>query len=256
MVLHPELGVGLDCVDVKRRVKTPTILKKVIAGQLDLENLGEELRVLYVAITRAKEKLILTGSRKCGAEKSAAAAQDAEGVLSYLERISAAGYLDWIVPALGVYGDRYPVQVVGAGQLAAEELKGRLADAFCREACMEQIRNADEALVRRIADRFSFCYPYQAQIARKNKYSVSELKHRAMREHFEREQEETVPVFAREDFSLEMIESRMISYSDSGDTDTPRGNFRVLGSGGVLVQFSGRGTAEEIWEMFCSMEDF
>lgn len=64
------------------------------------------------------------------------------------------------------------------------------------------------------------------------------------------------PVFAREDFSLEMIESRMISYSDSGDTDTPRGNFRVLGSGGVLVQFSGRGTAEEIWEMFCSMEDF
>ncbi len=199
MVLHPELGVGLDCVDVKRRVKTPTILKKAIAGQLDLENLGEELRVLYVAITRAKEKLILTGSRKCGAEESAAAAQDAEGVLSYLERISAAGYLDWIMPALGVYGDRYPVQVVGVAQLAAEELKGRLADAFCREACMEQIRNADEALVRRIEDRFSFCYPYQAQIARKNKYSVSELKHRAMREHFEREQEETVPVFAREE---------------------------------------------------------
>lgn len=64
------------------------------------------------------------------------------------------------------------------------------------------------------------------------------------------------PVFAREDFSLEMIESRMISYSDSGDTDTPRGNFSVLGSDGVLVRFSGRGTAEEIWEMFCSMEDF
>lgn len=64
------------------------------------------------------------------------------------------------------------------------------------------------------------------------------------------------PVFAREDFSLEMIESRMISYSDSGDTDTPRGNFRVLGSDGVLVRFSGRGTAQEIWEMFCSMEDF
>lgn len=64
------------------------------------------------------------------------------------------------------------------------------------------------------------------------------------------------PVFAREDFSLEIIRSRMISYNDSGDTDAPRGNFSVLCSDGVLVVFSGRGTAEEIWEMFCSMEDF
>lgn len=64
------------------------------------------------------------------------------------------------------------------------------------------------------------------------------------------------PVFAREDFSLEMIRSRMKSYHDSGDTDTPRGNFSVLCPDGVLVKFSGRGTPEEIWEMFCSMEGF
>lgn len=64
------------------------------------------------------------------------------------------------------------------------------------------------------------------------------------------------PVFAREDFSLEMIRSRMKSYNDSGDTDTPRGNFSVLCLDGVLVKFNGRGTPEEIWEMFCSMEEF
>ena len=45
----------------------------------------------------------------------------------------------------------------------------------------------------------------------------------------------------------------MKSYDDQGDTDTPRGNFSVLYEGGVLIRFSGRGTAEEIWEMFCSM---
>ncbi len=61
------------------------------------------------------------------------------------------------------------------------------------------------------------------------------------------------PVFAVEDLSLEVIESRMASYNDSGDTDTPRGNFRVLYPDGVLVRFNGRGTPEEIWEMFCSM---
>ena len=41
---------------------------------------------------------------------------------------------------------------------------------------------------------------------------------------------------------------------DSGDTDTPRGNFAVLYSDGVLVEFSGRGTAEEIWNMFEGLE--
>ena len=63
------------------------------------------------------------------------------------------------------------------------------------------------------------------------------------------------PVFDREDFSLEIVKSRIVSRSDAGDTDTPRGNFGVLYSDGVLVYFNGRGTVEEIWEMFCSLEN-
>ena len=51
MVLHPELGIGIDCMDGAKRLKTPTIAKRAIAKQIDLENLGEELRVLYVALT-------------------------------------------------------------------------------------------------------------------------------------------------------------------------------------------------------------
>lgn len=61
------------------------------------------------------------------------------------------------------------------------------------------------------------------------------------------------PVFAAQDFTLEIVESRMKSYDDAGDTDTPRGNFGVLYPDGVVVRFNGRGTAQEIWEMFCSM---
>ena len=55
LVLHPELGIGLDYMDGKQRVKSVTIAKRAIAKQIDMENLGEELRVLYVALTRAKE---------------------------------------------------------------------------------------------------------------------------------------------------------------------------------------------------------
>lgn len=58
------------------------------------------------------------------------------------------------------------------------------------------------------------------------------------------------PVFASGDLSLEIVRSRMVSYQDAGDTDTPRGMFGILYPDGILVRFNGRGTAEEIWEMF------
>ena len=57
------------------------------------------------------------------------------------------------------------------------------------------------------------------------------------------------PLFAAEDLSLEVVRSRMKSVRDAGDTDTPRGNFSVLYPDGVVLQFNGRGTAEEIWKM-------
>lgn len=57
------------------------------------------------------------------------------------------------------------------------------------------------------------------------------------------------PVFAAQDLSLEIVKSRMKSVPDAGDTSTPRGEFSILYPDGVLVEFNGRGTAEEIWEM-------
>ncbi|MCI9188739.1 MAG: hypothetical protein HFH84_03765 [Lachnospiraceae bacterium] len=62
------------------------------------------------------------------------------------------------------------------------------------------------------------------------------------------------PTFAWEDFTLETVRSRMISRADRGDTDTPRGNFAVLLPNNIVVRFNGRGTAEEIWEMFDSIK--
>ena len=61
------------------------------------------------------------------------------------------------------------------------------------------------------------------------------------------------PVFRAADMSLDIVEARMKAVADAGDTDTPRGRFAVLYEDGVLVRFSGRGSAEEIWEMFRSI---
>ena len=98
MVLHPELGIGLDYMDGKKRIKSPTIAKKAIAKQIDLENLGEELRVLYVALTRAKEKLILTGVIKDGEKTIGKYTGNTipKKPIGYRERVGAASYLDWV----------------------------------------------------------------------------------------------------------------------------------------------------------------
>ena len=204
MVLHPELGIGLDYMDGKLRIKSPTIAKKAIAKQIDLENLGEELRVLYVALTRAKEKLILTGTLKDAAEKlefyrqQANLSKAADRPLSYLTREGASGYLDWILPAVLSYGDKYPVRIVEAAELVLDEVENQLEQNENLTERIEEIEAADPQLVGQLKQRFSQRYPYQVDILRKNKYSVSELKHRAMRERFEAEQEETVPAFLEE----------------------------------------------------------
>lgn len=206
MVLHPELGIGLDYMDGKKRIKSPTIAKKAIAKQIDLENLGEELRVLYVALTRAKEKLILTGTLKDAPEKLEFFRQQAAlyahssdtTAIPYLTRESAAGYLDWILPAVLSYGDKYPVRIVEAAELVLDEVENQLEQNENLTERIVEIEAADTQLVGQLKQRFSQRYPYQTDILRKNKYSVSELKHRAMRERFEAEQEETVPAFLEE----------------------------------------------------------
>ncbi|RHA90772.1 helicase-exonuclease AddAB subunit AddA [Roseburia inulinivorans] len=204
MVLHPELGIGLDYMDGKKRIKSPTIAKKAIAKQIELENLGEELRVLYVALTRAKEKLILTGTLKDAAEKLEFYRQQAnlskatDRPLSYLTREGASGYLDWILPAVLSYGDKYPVRIVEAAELVLDEVENQLEQNENLTERIGEIKAADPQLVGQLKQRFSQRYPYQTDILRKNKYSVSELKHRAMRERFEAEQEETVPAFLEE----------------------------------------------------------
>ncbi|MCL2046968.1 MAG: helicase-exonuclease AddAB subunit AddA [Oscillospiraceae bacterium] len=64
LVMHPQLGVGIKRIDTKRMVEYPTIARTAISRLIKSEMLSEELRILYVAMTRAKEKLIITAAFK------------------------------------------------------------------------------------------------------------------------------------------------------------------------------------------------
>ena len=79
-------------------------------------------------------------------------------------------------------------------ELVEKELTGRMEEELGEAACMEQIESAKEELVKEFDERFTTNYPHSLNVRGKNKYSVSELKHYAMQEAFEAE-EEAVPVF-------------------------------------------------------------
>lgn len=60
VLFHPVLGIGPKGLDRERMIEYPTIARRAVARQLEQEMMSEELRLLYVAMTRAREKLILT----------------------------------------------------------------------------------------------------------------------------------------------------------------------------------------------------
>ena len=106
MVLDADLGIGFDMVDPVLRIRRTTLFKRCIQAKLNDDNLGEEIRVLYVALTRAREKLILTGAVS-GLEKKVErwcqSAFPQKYGLSYQNLSGAGGYLDFLMPVLFKY---------------------------------------------------------------------------------------------------------------------------------------------------------
>ena len=99
--------------------------KEQISNLLKLENLGEELRILYVALTRAKEKLILTGviSDYQKAMEGYTGEIRLGHLISYQQREGATTYLDWIVPAMMSYPNRYQIKPVDFGEVVVTAVK-------------------------------------------------------------------------------------------------------------------------------------
>ena len=102
LLLHPEYGAACDYIDTVRRFKVPLLYKNLLSAQMNDDMMGEELRILYVALTRAREKLILVGSGDFSDNKMVQWMEKAAGagqVLPGSIRRRAQTYLDLVMPA-------------------------------------------------------------------------------------------------------------------------------------------------------------
>ncbi len=238
LVLDMDAGIGADYVDTDRRVRSRDLRRNVIAEKMWADNLAEEMRILYVAMTRAKEKLILTGTVR-SPEKTASSLiplwNKAEMLFSYDVLIDQGSFLDLLLAALsrnrcmdafyqecGLEPERrspwyerdmsIEVKLYHWEEIVGHKLEETVRMEERRRSLLlaDPSRDVDPALMTRLSESFVYNYPYENLQNLYTKTTVSELKMAGMQEEtdfsFKLFEEETVipylPGFLEKDESV------------------------------------------------------
>ncbi|KKB36785.1 helicase-exonuclease AddAB subunit AddA [Bacillus thermotolerans] len=196
-LLDKEMGIGAKYINPEKRISYPSLPQLALKQKKRMELLAEEMRVLYVALTRAKEKLFLLGSVK-EAEKQfdrwRKSAESDQWLLNKAMRASASSYLGWIGPALVRHLDfiepdaglipaslsehpsRWSVQTIPADTLqqTEQEVEDK-ADWLKRVEAFEPVPSASR-FKEEIDERMSWRYRHKAATHLRSKQSVSDLK--------------------------------------------------------------------------------
>lgn len=181
ILLDADLGVAADYLDLELRVKAPTLKKQALKRRMELETMGEELRVLYVAMTRAKEKLIMTASDK-SLEAKLSKWKDVmtvDGQIPYTVLSSAGSYLDWILMARPAIPDSHmQTRCIPVKELVGEEVSRQIMRRMTREdlLCVDGKQSYDQEYGEKLDAAVNYQYPYMDDTGLYAMVSVSELK--------------------------------------------------------------------------------
>ena len=208
------------------------------------------MRVLYVALTRAKEKLIITGTLSKPEDKIAGyqmLGKDTEGTLSFFQLSHASTYWDWILPAvLKCREELFEIQVLHIEDVVKESIEEEEKSSLSRNVLenwnVEEIY--EPGLHEMMQEQFSFSYPYEKSSERKLKFTVTELKKRAYEIAADEREEEQGERFYEEPEVVPLLPQFM--QREEGLTGAPRGTayHRVM----ELLDFAGmRNTGNMQW---------
>lgn len=204
MLFERQLGVAFEYVDTLKNVKHSDMRYNTLARRIKLDDIAEELRVLYVAMTRAKEKLIMTA---CVSDPDALLDKyraqylgdilDENGLLPYHARSSFSSFLDALLSSLD---ERSPVRisVIGDKDTEGEAVNEGLTKERRRLKLCEDIEKitddtlSNEALCE-TKNKITFKYPHKELEQLYTKTSVSELKMNAIWEKLSDNEIEDVP---------------------------------------------------------------
>lgn len=186
VVLHGESGIGVDAIDLEKRTRKTTMIKQMIKAQSRRENRAEEIRLLYVGMTRAKEKLILTVGHK---EKDEIIQRtDFQEPLTYQQIVGASSMWHWLKELVGVE------ELFRWKEMDFQDIEDGAGSGFAKDNPQDQMQEAEETgkldtiqwqeeerEFQTLLERISYVYG-DSEKSYHAKLSVSELKKRASQE--------------------------------------------------------------------------
>jgi len=198
-------GLAVKAIDPDNRITYTSLPFLAIKEKKELEMRAEEMRVLYVAMTRAKEQLTIIASVK-DIEREIGKWQDAQLIdptlmLPDYTRSRANGYLDWLGPAVARHPDFAKFDVVQGGRFIDDTSKWKIdalpfsslvdvvvevaeddVEELEKQALNEESIEVNETVFAEVQNRFNWTYPHELSVSKRSKQTVSELKRLAILE--------------------------------------------------------------------------
>ena len=185
ILLHSKLGIGPDYINYERKLKYATLAKEAIKLQMKKETISEEMRILYVALTRAKEKLIITGISK-DLKKQLSSFQELVDFERSSENVripvylikKCKSYLDWL-QLISIYNkdklkDVLKINEINANDIMKiDEIKQKNNEIDIDSIAREKF---DEAVIKQINDKINWKYENEKATIIPSKTSVTKLK--------------------------------------------------------------------------------
>mgnify|MGYP000428858356 FL=1 len=180
LVTDMDLGMGVDEIDSELRIQRRMTKKNVVSLKMRLDTLAEEMRVLYVAMTRAREKLILTAVVRDGEKLREQIAlyentKAEDGRMRFTDLLNAGSFLQFVLPALS------DAQFISEGELKEQEISEECGQLLQREQFVyritrEEASEGELAQKKKLQQRMDRRYAYEGLKELVTKTSVSELK--------------------------------------------------------------------------------
>ncbi len=257
ILFHPDLGVGPKRLDTERMVEYPTLARRAVARKLEYEMTAEELRLLYVAVTRAKEKLILTCALARGGGELKKLAGDAGSPVAPQALAACSSVGQWVLlaalarPDAGAlraaadtpvptpaadFGPAWDIRWVDGSDFAQAPRR----PALTKEQAEELVR-PDPALLERLC----WHYPHAGAVEVPSKLTATQLKGRWVDEEVAQEADSGPERPQPRDQPLQFRRPRFAA-EELGLTPAQRGTALHLAM--QFIDFSRTGSVEEIRE--------
>ncbi|NLC66665.1 MAG: helicase-exonuclease AddAB subunit AddA [Clostridium sp.] len=193
IILHEELGFGPKYVNVEKNIENTTFIREIIKKKIDIENMSEEMRVLYVALTRAEEKVIVTGSIKSAEndiQKWKRLGVSLDTKINPNNVLKSGSYLDWIMMSIlkeedfydndslisgenFITNSKFTCRVLSSSDIIYKAIENMKKEEFIDLRIKDYKKPEQAFMVNKI---LSYEYRYKGDIDKASKMTVTEIK--------------------------------------------------------------------------------